>query len=192
MTRVCRASAALLLGLGTVALALSVASSDSRGQARARDASTTSATARGWGTASLGSTQPAYFKVEFQPLTDTFVIMVTDTAKIQEARLIVTGVQTEAVSVMGTIIKAPAPYNPRWSYHLDPASISFFHCAIEVCDASPQYVEDHLSEVCGPFLPGCTWCPWSSRVAEEVDFWSTYLPLVSAGMGRADRNGRSR
>lgn len=191
-TRAYRASAALLLGLGTVAFALSVASSDSRGQASARDTSATRATAWGWGTASVGSTEPAYFKVEFQPLTDTLIIMLTDTAKIQQARRIVTGVQTDAASVMGTIIKAPAPYNSRWSYHLDPASISFFHCAIEVCDASPQYVEDHLSEVCGALLPGCTWCPWSSRVAEEVGFWSTYLPLASARMEYADRNRRSR
>ena len=192
MTRACRASSALLLGLSTVAFALSVASTGSRGPASAGKGSAVGANARRWATAYVTSTEPAYFRIEFQPLTDTLIIMLTDTAKIQEARRIVTGVQTDAASVMGTIIKAPAPYNPRWSYHLDPASISFFHCAIEVCDASPQYVEDHLSEVCGPFLPGCTWCPWSSRVAEEVDFRSTYLPLVSAGTGHPGRNGRWR
>jgi hypothetical protein len=140
----------------------------------------------------VNSTAPAYFRIEFRPLTDTLIIMLTDTAKIQEARYIVTGVQTDAISVMGTIIKAPAPYNPGWSYHLDPASISFFHCAIEVCDASPQYVENHLSEVCGALLPGCTWCPWSSRVAEEVGRHSTYFPLVSSWTGHVRRNARSR
>ena len=86
----------------------------------------------------------------------------------------------------------PAPYNPRWSYHLDPASISFFQCAIEVCDASPQYVEEHLSEVGGAFLPGSTWCPWSSRVAEEVDFRSLFLPVVLSGAGHARLGWTSR
>jgi hypothetical protein len=79
---------------------------------------------------------------------------------------------------MGTIIKAPAPYNPPWSYHLDPASISLFAFAIEVCDASPQYVEEHLSEVGGAFLPGSVWCPWSSHVVEEVAVHAVFLPSV--------------
>ena len=41
--------------------------------------------------------------------------------------------------------------------------------AIEVCDASMQYVEDHLDEACGMLLPTCLWCPWSSKVVREVD-----------------------
>jgi hypothetical protein len=51
---------------------------------------------------------------------------------------------------------------------LNPASISFFAIAIEVCDANMQYVEDHLDEACGAFLPGCYWCPWDSRVVREI------------------------
>jgi len=92
-----------------VALALSVASSDNRGWVNAWEGSTTRSTARSWGTAPVSSTEPAYFKIEFRPLTDTFIMMLTDAAKIQEARDIVTGVQTDTVSVMGTIIKTPTP-----------------------------------------------------------------------------------
>jgi hypothetical protein len=109
--------------------------------------------------------------------------MLTDTVRIQEARDIVSGIETDAISVMGTIVKAPAPYNPYWSYHLDPGSISFFEFAIEVCDASPVYVEDHLSEVGEAFLPGSVWCPWSSRVVAEMEVavHSVVLPVVLAG-----------
>jgi hypothetical protein len=46
--------------------------------------------------------------------------------------------------------------------------ISFFEMSIEVCDAATGYVEQHLAEVGGAFLPGWRWCPWSSRVMEEV------------------------
>lgn len=75
------------------------------------------------------------------------------------------------VRVMGTIIKAPVLYSPHWSYHLDPASIEFLELAVEICDAHPQYVEEHLEEACGAFLPGCVWCPCSSVVTREVGFF---------------------
>jgi hypothetical protein len=85
--------------------------------------------------------------------------------------------------VMGTIVKQPALHNPEWSYHLDPDSIEFFDYAIEVCDAAIRYVEDHLEEVCGELLPGCVWCPWGSRLLEEVPYspasTSLYLPLIA-------------
>ena len=70
------------------------------------------------------------------------------------------------------------PYNPNWGYHLAPESIQFFDAAIEVCDAHPYYVEEHLDEVCGAFLPGCVWCPFSSRVIAEVRTSQIFLPLV--------------
>jgi len=97
-----------------------------------------------------------------------FVIELTDESKIQQARNILNGTETNDTHVMGKIIKTSAPYNPKWSYVLDPASISFFGYAIEVCDASIPYVEDHLDEAGGAFLPGGFWCPWSSRLVTEI------------------------
>jgi hypothetical protein len=123
--------------------------------------------------------EPAYFQVGFPPEDLAFTIMLTDTATIQEARDIIRGVQSDRVRVMGTIIKAAAVYNPPWSYHLDPPSIEFFQFAVEVCDAHPQYVEENLQEACGAFLPGCVWCPYSSKVVAEVDVFERYLPMVT-------------
>ena len=97
-----------------------------------------------------------------------FVIELTDESKIQQARNILNGTQKDETHVLGRIIKRPAAYNPKWSYQLDPASISFFSFAIEVCDASIPYVEDHLDEAGGAFLPGAYWCPWSSRLVKEI------------------------
>lgn len=127
----------------------------------------------------ITSTEQAYFKIGFEGEADlTFTILLTDAAKIQEARDIVQGVQTDAVSVLGTVVKTSVFYNPYWSYHLAPESVEFFESAIEVCDAHPQYVEEHLDEVCGAFLPGCTWCPWSSVVVEEIYMHRVFLPIV--------------
>ncbi|WP_454194480.1 BP74-related protein [Nocardia sp. Marseille-Q1738] len=99
-----------------------------------------------------------------------FVIELTNEQRIAEARRILMGEETMSVHVMGRIRKNPVPYNPGWDFYLDPDTITFFTMAIEVCDASIPYVNDHLDEACGAFLPGCMWCPWSSRLIREVEF----------------------
>ena len=115
----------------------------------------------------LNSSQGALFRMTDG--SDIFVINITDSEKIQEARDILSGRQTDATHVMGIIAKNPVDYNPPWSYHLEPETISFFEYAVEVCDASIQYVEDNLEEVGGALLPGNRWCPWGSRLIEEVN-----------------------
>ncbi|MET8005678.1 BP74-related protein [Nonomuraea glycinis] len=109
----------------------------------------------------------AYF--EFTDITrERAVLKLTDPAKIQHARELVTGITNDRPHVLGRIVKRPAPYNPRWSYHYNPETVDFFDFAIEVCDASIPYVEDHLDEAGGAFLPGLVWCPWSSRLVREI------------------------
>lgn len=110
----------------------------------------------------------AYFAFETRPGETPFTIKLTDPAKIQKARDILSGKETEKTHVLGRIIKRPADYNSKWSYQLDPDTTDFFAFAIEVCDASTQYTEDHLDEAGGAFLPGAFWCPWSSRLVKEV------------------------
>lgn len=110
----------------------------------------------------------AYFQFDTPPGSGRFVFKLTDPAKIREARNILSGVQKDRIHVVGKIVKRPASYNSPWRYHLDPASISFFGNAVEVCDATIRYVEDHLNEAGGSFLPGLTWCPWTSRLLREV------------------------
>ncbi|MGA4993812.1 calmodulin-binding protein [Nonomuraea bangladeshensis] len=99
---------------------------------------------------------------------ENFVVQLTDPAKIQHARDLISGTTTDKPHVLGRIITRPALYNPRWSYQLNPDTISFFDVAIEVCDAAIPYVEDHLDEAGGAFLPGLVWCPWTSRLVREI------------------------
>lgn len=61
-----------------------------------------------------------------------------------------------------------ASYNPGWDFQYDPDTVSFFAIAIEVCDATTNYVNDYLDEVGGAFLPGLFWCPWSSKLTKEI------------------------
>ena len=101
-----------------------------------------------------------------------FVFRLDDPDKVEQARHILTSGEELRVHVQGTVIPKAADYNPGWGFHLDPASIGFFEMQIEVCDANASYVERHLDEVGGSFLPNSFWCPWSSRLAAEVE-WPT-------------------
>jgi len=106
-------------------------------------------------------TQPSSPGVEF-------VIQLNDEERIQKALDILSGKEKDAIHVHGRLVKRQQPYNPRFNFYLDPDTISFFEVAIEVCDANMMYVEDHLDEACGAFLPGCHWCPWDSKLTREV------------------------
>ena len=112
---------------------------------------------------------PAYFAfVQPSRPGQEFIIELDDDGKIQMARDILSGQEKNRIHVHGRIIKSRQPYNPRFNFYLDPQTIDFFEVAIEVCDANMVYVEDHLDEACGAFLPGCHWCPWDSRLSREV------------------------
>lgn len=118
------------------------------------------------GARTAAAVAPTYF--EFTDGTNTFVFQLTDSTRIQQARNILSGVETENISVMGKVVKTPASYNKPWNYQLAPNTVSFFGMAVEACDASISYVNDHLSEVGGALLPGSTWCPWQSKLTREI------------------------
>jgi uncharacterized protein (TIGR03437 family) len=115
-----------------------------------------------------GCGDDAFFAIQYPPDPATFVVRVTDPVKIQHARDILAGKSNDSPHLTGTIVQAPACYSQPLSFHVDSASISFFDFATEVCDASITYVEQHLAEVGGAFLPGNTWCPWGSKLVQEI------------------------
>lgn len=114
--------------------------------------------------------EEAYFRFfDYLNYKYTAVFKLTNPEKIKEARDILDGKEKGATHILGTIIKEPRDYNSPWSYHLDPSTIGFFENIEEVCDAGIKYVENHLDEACGAFLPGCKWCPWGSGLIEEIN-----------------------
>ncbi|KAK5575464.1 hypothetical protein RB653_006597 [Dictyostelium firmibasis] len=116
----------------------------------------------------LARSETAYFAFKTHGSEHDFIFKLTDDAKIKAARDILSGKETETTHVMGRIKKSPKEYNPHYSFHFDEQTVSFFSMAIEVCDATLQYTEENLDEACGAFLPGCFFCPWSSKLTKEV------------------------
>lgn len=110
---------------------------------------------------------PAYF--EMTDITrERFVIKLTEADDIKHARALIGGETSEQPHVLTRITQSRAAHNPRWSYQNDPEQTQFFEYAIEVCDATIPYVEDHLDEAGGAFLPGRIWCNWTSRLVKEL------------------------
>jgi hypothetical protein len=97
-----------------------------------------------------------------------FIFALKDETRIAESRAIIADSLLPKRHVMGAVIPSRAVYNPSWSFHLAPNSISFFENAIEVCDANVTYIESHLDEVGGAFLPKSHWCPWNSWLKREI------------------------
>lgn len=113
------------------------------------------------------SKNKAYFIVE-DIGSRNFVIELDNIELIDSARKQIIGLEPKK-HIMGNIVKSTIWYNPDYSYYIDPSSISFFEVAMEVCDATFEYTEQHLSEAGGAFLPGLTLCPWTSYIFEEID-----------------------
>ncbi len=66
--------------------------------------------------------------------------------------------------VIGPIEKGDEGYNRPWSWHFKTNEWIFAENAIELCDGTPSYVEEHLDE----WLSSVgSYCPWSSRIERE-------------------------
>ena len=127
----------------------------------------TSAPAYAASTAHAKDSAAAYF-VMTDITREQFVVKLDNPADIEHARELLSGETTDRPHILGRIKPSAAPYNFRWNYHLRPETIGFFDFAIEVCDATIPYVEEHLDEAGGAFLPGYVWCDWSSRLVREI------------------------
>lgn len=103
----------------------------------------------------------AFFTVGFDGRDDSFTIFVREEKSIRQLRADLNKAQDERRIVSG-IVSAPGNYNPAWSYTMGPGSIVLGDVFVEVCDASPRYVENHRRQWMGE-----RWCPWSSYVATE-------------------------
>jgi hypothetical protein len=97
-----------------------------------------------------------------------FAFEVRGKAAIDELRAALANPSNPKRHVSGVVDQHKATYNPEWSFHLIPETVRLFEMQIEVCDANVTYVEEHLDEVGGSFLPKSFWCPWSSELESEI------------------------
>jgi len=103
----------------------------------------------------------AFFTLGFDRSGDTFVIWVREMKPIRQLREDLGRPQPDRRIVSGIVSRAKN-YNPSWSFTMGPSSIVLGDAFIEVCDASPTYVENHRRTWMGE-----RWCPWSSYVFDE-------------------------
>jgi hypothetical protein len=97
-----------------------------------------------------------------------FIARITDPVSIATARAELN--KTEEFKIISGIINASAvEWNPGWSFHILPDTVIFGDVFTEVCDANVEFVEENLEDVGGAFLPNNQWCPWNSRVLEELE-----------------------
>ncbi len=99
-----------------------------------------------------------FFTLGFEGRDDTFVVFVNERKPINQMK-----VEAEAEDktlIVSGIVRDGARYNGDWSYTMGPGSIVLGEVFVEVCDASPRYVEKHKEQWLGE-----RWCPWSSYVA---------------------------
>lgn len=110
----------------------------------------------------------AYFTLAFrcddtddcEPV-DPFVIFVRTDKPIRQLRTDL-GREEDQRRIVSGVVRGGKRYNPSWSFTMGPGSIVLGEVFIEVCDAHPNFVENHRRRWMGE-----RWCPWSSFVASE-------------------------
>jgi hypothetical protein len=67
----------------------------------------------------------------------------------------------------GRVRRGQVPYNPPWSWHIDPDDVAMAEVTIELCDGRPSYIEAHLDEWLNTVV---RFCPWSARLVSVTDY----------------------
>lgn len=100
----------------------------------------------------------------FDVVGERFRAWVTAPATIWELRELAVG-RSAANIPAGTLRRGPgrAGHNGPFSWHLDPRDTVQAEVAIELCDATPSYVEDNRDEFV-EVVRG--YCPWGARLVE--------------------------
>lgn len=98
---------------------------------------------------------------------------VTFIAKTREERVI-RDVRTELAKpfakrskhIIGPVTLGDEGYNKPWHWHFVRDKWSLTELSMELCDATPSYLESHLDEW---LTQVGTFCPWNSRVSREIE-----------------------
>ena len=99
----------------------------------------------------------------FRVVNDVFRASITNPTGITQALALWSG-QSQAKIPVGQLDCASGAFNCGWTWSVNPSSITFAELTIEVCDATPSYVQGN----CASF-PNGTYCPWSAELIELRD-----------------------
>jgi hypothetical protein len=99
----------------------------------------------------------------FRVVNDVFRASITHPTGIDQALALWVG-QSQAKIPVGQLECGNGTYNCGWTWRMSPSTITFAELTIEVCDATPSYVQGN----CASF-PNGTYCPWSAELIELRD-----------------------
>ena len=86
----------------------------------------------------------------------TFKVELTTADLVDAAAALLGGGDGPNIPI-GTVVRDDPGPNAPWTWHLDPATVSFADATIEVCDGIPSDVENGS-------ITSDQYCPWSARV----------------------------
>lgn len=101
--------------------------------------------------------------ITFDIVGQSFTVWITNSTFIDAA---ITQTQTGMyqLPVFNTVL-AGMDCDPQWDFHVDPEQVGFADFAIELCDGTPQYVNENLAEWMSTVVE---YCPWAGQV-QSVD-----------------------
>lgn len=99
-----------------------------------------------------------YFTLGFTSRPQARFVVYVNTPN-EVAQMEAEAAKEEGHQIVSGIVRRERPYNREWNFSMAPGSIVLGDVFIEVCDASPYYVQRNRSEWLGE-----RWCPWSSYV----------------------------
>lgn len=102
-----------------------------------------------------GAPQVATFEVARR---ETFKILLDTDELVAQARGMLDG-ELDQQFPIGDVVRDDPSVNAPWSWHIDPATVSFTRNAIEVCDGLPSFVEDRT-------VTSDQYCPWSALIVD--------------------------
>jgi len=94
----------------------------------------------------------------FRVVGDVFYASITNPPGVDQALALWRG-QSQAKIPVGQLECGNGTYNCGWTWRMNPAGITFAEITIEVCDATPSYVQNN----CASF-PNGQYCPWSAEL----------------------------
>lgn len=95
-----------------------------------------------------------------------FAVFVTNPATCEQIIALRDG-RSQASIPNGRLRRGQVPYNLPWSWHIDPDDMAMAEATIELCDATPSYIEAHLDEWLNTVV---RFCPWSARLVSVTDY----------------------
>lgn len=111
---------------------------------------------------------PAYADFEVQVGEECFILRLIEPTQIREARALLKE-NSSSKFPTGKLQRGDGGFNRcgvyRWSWHMDPASVSFAEVATEVCDGLPSFVEERVDYWVDTLQ---NYCPWSARLLREL------------------------